>query len=75
MFGDAFQVHEIAETSTRTVCLVVLATTSLSEISDRGVFGYQQAAGVVAVSKCRLGNISLFFCLELDIHIAHHMIA
>lgn len=70
-----FRVHEVTEASSLALTFVVLTTSGLTEVSDRGVFSANNTAAVKFAVKLAHAECSLVFGPELDVHIPDHMVA
>lgn len=69
------RVHEVAEATTLTFALVVLAAAGLPEVGNRRIFSADDPPTVKLAVEFAHTEGSLVFCPEFYIHIANHMIA
>jgi len=69
------RVHEVAIATTVTLPFTILAAFGLAEISDRGEFCTDDPLRIIATIETFHGSACLFLVLELDIHVAYHMVA
>lgn len=73
--GDLVHVHKVAVASTSALAMVKLATTRLTEISDRGKLTNQRAFRIETTMKGLLSRGSTILITELGVDVACQMIA
>jgi len=67
--------HEVAEPASRAFAHFILPATGFSEVGDWRKFGVNGQSIVPPVVQICHGFGSVFFLAELDVHVAHQMIA
>lgn len=73
--GGLADVHKVAIAAARARPFVELAATSLSKISNGRVLTRQHASTVEAPVEVGQRALRLLLVLELNVHIAHHVVA
>ena len=67
--------HKITIPTTAAVSFIVLSASRLAEVSHRAEFASERSASIVPTIQIRHSLLSLFLIIELDVHIANHVIA
>jgi len=73
--GGLLDVHEVAVTTAVTLSFVVLSAPSFAEIRHRRELHVQLSARVVAAGQGLLAFSCVLLIFELDVDIAHHVVA